>query len=169
MPGAAVEDQMDWQVISKRKPKPSKPRSSRPDIIIVKAKEGGPTYADILKQMKSDPSLKDVGEEVANVRRNAAGNLLLELRKSATAIAVSEAITKNLGEAASVVPRRKETTLEIRDLDELTTAVEVGEALARELRPTVEGSPNRSLRKTYRGTQNAIVRLSTDDSSKGGD
>lgn len=155
--GEKTQSQTDWRVATKRRA--SRGRSSRPDFVIVKATEGGLSYADILKKLKSDPSLEEVGSNVAKVRRNAAGHLLLELGKGAEAIQVSETISKKLGDSASVVSRMDEMTLEIRDLDELTTSTEVCEALGKRLGTSVNAAAVKSIRKAYKGTQTAVVRL----------
>ena len=154
--------QTEWQEVRKKKPRLRKQRPLRPDVVIVKAKEGGPSYADMLKKLKDDPSLKEVGESVAKIRRNGAGNLLLELRKSAPTIRVSDAISQKLGESANVVTQTDETTVEIRDLDESTTPADVREALSELLGIEIQTSAVKSVRKAYRCTQTAIVRLSTE-------
>lgn len=154
--------EMDWQVATKRKSKLSKSRSSRPDIVIVKAKDGGPTYSEILRQLKTDPSLKEVGDSVAKVRRNAAGDLLLQLGKSVAATQVSGAISRTLGDSASIVTRTDEMTFEIRDLDELTSTADICDALGKSLESTIEVAAVKSIRKAYKGTQTAVVQLPMD-------
>ena len=83
------------------------------------------------------------------------------LTKSATATLVSDAIAQKLGELANVVARRDETKIEIRDLDELTTKAEVCDALSRKLEVII-GEATMSIRKAYKGTQTAVVRLPVD-------
>ena len=161
-PGDEHEKLLGWQVVTKRRVKPPKPRPSRADCIILKAKEGGPSYADMLKQMKGDPSLKEVGENVTKVRRNAVGNLLLELKKSSAVAQVSEAISRKWGESASIVAQRDEMTLEIRDLDELTVTGDVSDALGKMLDTGTGATTVKSIRKAYGGTQTAVVRLPVD-------
>lgn len=58
-----------------KRARPKRTQSLRPDLIIVKANEGNPSYADMLRQLKNKPSLKKVGENITKVRRNTAGNL----------------------------------------------------------------------------------------------
>lgn len=154
-------NQADWQTVTKRNPKRQKTRS-RPDLIIVKQTESGLSYADILRKMKSDPSLEEVGKNVAKVRRNAAGNLLLELRKTAVASQIFSTLSGNLGESASVEAKRDEKTIEIRDLDELSTAEDICSALCTKLETVIPTSAIKSVRKAYKGTQTAVVRLSSD-------
>ncbi|CAB0039968.1 unnamed protein product [Trichogramma brassicae] len=54
---------------------------TRPDVIVIKAKDAS-KYADILRSLKSDPTLQQkVGSSVNNIRRSAAGALMLQLKK----------------------------------------------------------------------------------------
>ncbi|GLV45495.1 hypothetical protein CBL_20655, partial [Carabus blaptoides fortunei] len=103
----------------------------------------------------------EVGGSVTKVRRNAAGNLLLELKKAVAVNQVSDAIAKNLGESATVVIRKDEATLEIRDLDELTTTADVCGSLSKELGVAIETQTIKSIRKAYKSTQTVVVRLPT--------
>ena len=150
---------MDWQKVGKRRTRAAKRRPVRPDLIILRVKEGGPSYAEMLRSMKEDPSLKTVGDNVTKVRRNAAGNLLLELKKSAAANQMSVALSQKLGDSASVVTRTQETTLEIRDLDESTTTADVRAALEARLEMNIDEAVIKSIRKAYGSTQTAVLRL----------
>ncbi|CAB0030810.1 unnamed protein product [Trichogramma brassicae] len=60
------------------KPRPAQRRvHHRPDAIVIKAKDAS-TYAEILRTLKSEPTLqKSVGSSVQNIRRSAAGALVL--------------------------------------------------------------------------------------------
>ncbi|CAB0029834.1 unnamed protein product [Trichogramma brassicae] len=64
------------------KPRPVQRRARhRPDVIVIKAKDAS-KYADILRSLKSDPTLQQkVGSSVNNIRRSAAGALMLQLKK----------------------------------------------------------------------------------------
>uniref|UniRef100_A0A182NVP8 Uncharacterized protein n=1 Tax=Anopheles dirus TaxID=7168 RepID=A0A182NVP8_9DIPT len=83
----------------KTKPKTKAPKA-RPKAILVGSTEATPTsYADILKDLRSNEDLKEIGEKVSRVRRTQKGALLLVLKP---------------GESAKV-----------QDLDEVTTPQEV--------------------------------------------
>lgn len=73
---------------------------------------------------------------------------------------MSGAISLKLGESANVETRKDEMTLEIRDLDELTTSAEVCDALSKTLEVDIETAAIKSVRKAYNSTQTAVVRLS---------
>ncbi|CAB0041166.1 unnamed protein product [Trichogramma brassicae] len=64
------------------KPRPVQRRARhRPDVIVIKAKDAS-KHADILRSLKSDPTLQQkVGSSVNNIRRSAAGALMLQLKK----------------------------------------------------------------------------------------
>ena len=65
-----------------RNQRPPRTRPTRPNALIIRATDGE-SYADILRKMKADPKLKVVGESVNRVRKSAAGDLLLELQRTA--------------------------------------------------------------------------------------
>jgi len=56
-----------------RKPKVGPPRN---DAIVIATSAGG-SYADILKKVKVEPQLKELGQAVQAVRRTAKGELLV--------------------------------------------------------------------------------------------
>ncbi|CAB0036800.1 unnamed protein product [Trichogramma brassicae] len=82
------------------KPRPAQRRVHyRPDGIVIKAKDAT-TYADILRTLKSDPTLQQsVGSSVQNIRRGAAGALVLQLKKNVdNASTLGAELDKALGE-----------------------------------------------------------------------
>lgn len=52
------------------------------EVVIAKAKKGN-SYADILRRIKSDLNKQRMSVIVTKIRRNVAGNLLVELKKQA--------------------------------------------------------------------------------------
>ncbi|KAI0276766.1 hypothetical protein BC826DRAFT_976737 [Russula brevipes] len=79
------------------------------------------TYADILRQVKSDPNLKEVGKAVAKIRRTQKGDLLFQLVESGGKSAqVSEKLKEVLGEQAEVKALCQRSEIEIKDVDEVT-------------------------------------------------
>lgn len=145
------------------KPKRPRIRPTRTDALLIKVDEEKSSYADILRRMKSDPSLQNVGTSVKRIRRTGAGDLLLELERSAGEKAddLRSSISGKLGDAAKVTMLREEATVELRDLDELTTRQEICAALEAQLETKVEEAAVKSLRPSYRGTQVAVVCLPT--------
>ncbi|CAB0031638.1 unnamed protein product [Trichogramma brassicae] len=97
----------------------------RPDVIVIKAKDAS-KYADILRSLKSDPTLQQkVGSSVNNIRRSAAGALMLQLKKGVeNASDLGEELGKVLGTAATASALLHTSTIEIKDLDECATKEE---------------------------------------------
>ncbi|CAB0043301.1 unnamed protein product [Trichogramma brassicae] len=113
------------------KPRPVQRRARhRPDVIVIKAKDAS-KYADILRSLKSDPTLQQkVGSSVNNIRRSAAGALMLQLKKGVeNASDLGEELGKVLGTAATASALLHTSTIEIKDMDECATKEEVTAAL----------------------------------------
>ncbi|CAB0037470.1 unnamed protein product [Trichogramma brassicae] len=151
-------------VHARQQPKPrpvQRGARHRPDVIVIKAKDAS-KYADILRSLKSDPTLQQkVGSSVNNIRRSAAGALMLQLKKGVeNASDLGEELGKVLGTAATASALLHTSTIEIKDLDECATKEEVTAALDALLGvPVSERDPVKSLRKAYAGTQVAVVAL----------
>ncbi|CAB0040992.1 unnamed protein product [Trichogramma brassicae] len=136
----------------------------RPDAIIIKANDPS-TYADILKKLKEKPALQQsVGNSVNNIRRSAAGALVLQLKKGVeNAPDLGEELGKVLGAAATASARQHTSMIEIKDLDECVTKEEITMAQDALLGvPVSKRDPVKSLRKAYAGTQGAVVALPDD-------
>ncbi|XP_055614802.1 uncharacterized protein LOC129761118 [Toxorhynchites rutilus septentrionalis] len=117
------EEINEWKMIERKKREEKKkdklkPRLERPkpDALIV-ATAGAATYAEILRKVKEDPSLKNLGENVAKKDPTI---------KSST---YKELVEKSLGETAKVKALFQETVVECRNLDEITTDTELRVAL----------------------------------------
>ncbi|CAB0040104.1 unnamed protein product, partial [Trichogramma brassicae] len=126
----------------------------RPDAIIIRANDAS-TYAEILKKLKEDPALQQtVGSSVNNIRRSAAGALVLQLKKGVdNAPALGEELGKVLGTAATASALLHTSTIKIKDLDECATKEEVTTILGALLGVLVsERDPVKSLRKAYPGS-----------------
>ena len=137
----------------------TKAKHARPDAIKIKASEGV-AYADILKRVKATPDLMAVGERVTRIRRTREGELLMELGKAGTETSVLQrAIASKLNESAAVTMLTHKEKVIIMDLDEATTAMEVTEAISQVTGPDCVTSGDITLRKSYRGTQAAIILL----------
>uniref|UniRef100_A0ABD2WFG1 Uncharacterized protein n=1 Tax=Trichogramma kaykai TaxID=54128 RepID=A0ABD2WFG1_9HYME len=117
------------------KPRPAKRRvHHRPDAIVIRAKDAT-TYADILRIFKADAALQQsVGSSVQNIRRSAAGALVLQLRKGVeNAPSLGAEVDKVLGDVATASAIQHTSMVEIRDFDECATRTEIAEELARSL------------------------------------
>lgn len=140
----------------------------RADAIVVET-VGAATYADILRKVKEDPSLKELEDKVVRVKRNQKGQMMFELKKEegAKRDALKAAVTQALGEAATVTVRTQEISIVCRDMDEVTTKEEVLEALKKQLDiNSLPESAIRSMRAAYGGTQTAVISLPFEHAKK---
>ncbi|XP_066906360.1 uncharacterized protein, partial [Halyomorpha halys] len=153
-----------WQRVSRRKKdtrKGKRPQPPRPDALIIKISETS-TYADTLRKVRDDPALKGLGTNISKVRKNNAGNLLIQLdRKSGGALeTMKRTLEGALGNDAQIRACTQETLIEIRDLDALTTKEEVAEALTALLEgKVIQPTAVRSMPVAYAGTQTTVVAL----------
>lgn len=154
----------NWTTVNRRK----KPRRLKPDAVIISAK-GETTYADILRKIRNDPELEELGKEVNKVRRTQKGELLLELSTAHRGIAdkFNEKIKTSLEGNVEVKTHREELMIECKDLDDITTKREICLAFGNALEiPNLEEAAIKSLRKAYGGTQTAKLCLPVDIASR---
>lgn len=131
--------------------------------------KGECTYADILRKIKADPGLQELGEQVSRIRRTQKGDLLLEIKAGNEDIVekFQEKMEESIGKQADIKTRKQEVRVECRYLDEVTTKEELCNAVMNVL--GVEGikeSAIKRLRKSYGNTQTAIISLPVDLGSK---
>lgn len=140
------------------------------DALLVKANDQQ-SYAAILKKVREDPELKELGENLVRTRRTQQGDMLFELKKDpeVKSSAYREQFAKSLGDlvgdGGNVKALCQEATIECRYLDEITTVEELG----RELKTQCElGEEVLTIRlsKGYQGTQTAMIRLPVSAASK---
>lgn len=122
----------------KRQPKKSTQKNSlgkpRPEAILVKPKEGK-TFADVLRSMRERTTPEDCDAKVKSVRKTKNGEILVELDKGTKdQEKFSETLKTALGEEATVLSISKKISLEIRDMDDMTTVEEVTLALNKALK-----------------------------------
>ena len=147
----------------KRRNRKPKEKKSKPDAIVIATRDNT-SYADILRRVKTDPKLGELGENVTKIRRTVKGGLLLQLRRSGELTEnFRGAIGELLGESASVRTLKDKRTIEIKDIDEITEKEDVYEAIRRIPGLETFGGPNIiTLRRAYGGTQTATMDLGAD-------
>uniref|UniRef100_W8B8E6 Putative 50 kDa protein in type I retrotransposable element R1DM n=1 Tax=Ceratitis capitata TaxID=7213 RepID=W8B8E6_CERCA len=156
-----------WKLVQ-RKQKLSKiaRKTVKPDAIVI-SKTGAITYADILRQMKQQPDMKELGENVNKIKTTASGNLLVQLRDKTGKLAskFKERAAELLKTDASVTVLSSSLTVEIRDIDMATTAEDVSKALKDQFPKLNIGEDVilKSLRKTRSGTHTATLNLPVRD------
>ena len=165
----------------KKRPDASKQKTSRKDEIPSKRKDGGKkmsirpkadaivvekvgetSYADILRAVKTDPNLKEMGEKVVRIRKTQKGQMAFELKKEdgIKRDDLQAAVSKALGNSAMVMVRKHEVNIVCKDMDEITTKDELLAALGSELKMSgIPESAIKSMRGSFGGTQTAIISL----------
>ena len=164
----------EWRMVEGRKKKeakpppakpapkpPSKPRRVRqkPDALVI-GEAVGASYADILRKVKEDPSLQELGEKVVAVRRTQKGDLLFELKRGQGVHSADyrEKVANVLGESAKVRALSQEVAIECSGMDEVTTAEDLRKAMVRDL--NLEGvDMSISMRKSFNRSQAATIKL----------
>ncbi|XP_053698702.1 uncharacterized protein LOC128745650 [Sabethes cyaneus] len=155
----AEREEAEKKAKNRARPQPRRIRS-RGDALIVGVKGEKMTYADLLKRMRDDPKLKELGEKVVKTRRTQSGELLFELKRDpeVKSAAFKALVETALGSEAQVKALSQETIVEAKNLDEVTTESEVKAVLTRaEYLGDVPMSIR--LRKAYDSTQTASIRL----------
>lgn len=165
-----------WQTVEgakkrkkKERPEPKKPKGPsgpkpirrKPEALIVGLKEGGSSYAEILSKMKSDPTLKEMGEKVKKVRNTRNGEMLFEFKPDEGASEAFKDLVKNaIGEEATVKSLSQLVRMECTGLDSVTTPEELQKALTEKYSPEdPEGISGVKLRKTFWGTQTGSFKV----------
>uniref|UniRef100_A0A182TB05 Uncharacterized protein n=1 Tax=Anopheles maculatus TaxID=74869 RepID=A0A182TB05_9DIPT len=143
-----------------RPPKRFAGRPKRCAIIVEVKPEKGLTYAEILRQVRSDEALKGVSDSIHRVRRTQKGELLLEL--NALSENDREGVERVLGgkwdkEAVSIKTLSQHHVLECRGLDEVTTAKELVDAIEDQAKVNIDPSCVR-LRKAYGQTCSTVFK-----------
>lgn len=155
-----------WTKVRKKRKKAKRP--PRKDAIVIKT-TGAASYADILRQVKAEPQLKELSQNVRGVRKTAKGELLILLEKTSDPASgkFQNAVQTVLGTNAEVKILTEVVQIEIRDIDEVTSKEEVLEALKNNF-AELKLSPSNilSLRRAYGGTQTATISLVPESASK---
>lgn len=163
--GKKPED-MEWETVggrSDQEKKKKKPKTVKlkADALIV-AMDSQESYADVLRKVKGEPTLKELGDKVARIRRTQKGELLFELKRdpSTKSSAFKELMEKALGVEARVRALSHEAVIECRNMDEITSVDELREALKVqfELGEAAESLDIRTW-KSYGNMQSASIRL----------
>lgn len=147
------------------KPAPTKApkRRSRGEAIVIKTEE--PKYAEVLKGMRANAQLQDLGDDVKSIRRTRTGEMLLILKKSAktSSSAHMAAARQVLGEGVTMRALAPEVTIQCKELDEFTTEDELVAAIKKECNVMVAKI---LMRKGPQGTKVATFKLPMTEASK---
>jgi hypothetical protein len=136
-------------------------RRAKPDAIVLE-KVGEASYADILRRVKNDPNLKEMGEKVARIKRTQKGQMMFELRREEEqrGVKYQDVVEKALGGLATVRVLTQEMSVVCKDMDEITSKEELLRALGNQFGlNSLPESAIRSMRAAYGGTQTAVISL----------
>jgi len=158
-PGKKPEE---WTQVKQKVRKP-KVRPPRNDAIVIAASAGG-SYADILKKVKAEPQLKELGQAVQAVRRTAKGELLVILNKVSDPKTVELQTTMKavLGNNVDVRALTETMLIEVKDIDETTDKADILCAVQSQFDVELPESAVVNLRVAYGGTQTATLRVMPD-------
>lgn len=148
---------------SLRRAKRKKPRTK---AVLVQPTEGR-TYADLLKEIKTKVNPAEAGVDIKSIKQTRLGGVLLEISpKSEDSAAFAAAIrtaTVNIGTVKTMTPL---TTIEILDLDGVTTETDVREALERDFTTNMEIKRINLTRATSRGQRAAFCEIDVASATK---
>ena len=146
------------------RPKMGKKARSRGDALILKTE--GSKYSEVLKKMRGETQLKDLGADVRTIRRSRTGEMILELRKDAKnkGAAYKTVAEQVLGKDVQIRALTSEVTLQLKNLDEITERCDIAQALKEKCGVEVATEVIR-LRKGPAGTQVATFRLASADAT----
>lgn len=145
----------------------AKPKRLRkkPEALILK-KTGEASYAEMLRKLKADPSLSELGKHVRKIRRTQQGELLLEVEgKAAECVPkFKRELEATLKEMAAVRTGAHKIALSCSGIDEARTAAELHSCLVNQFQG-IQLNPEdvKSLRRTWNGTQIATILLKAND------
>lgn len=158
------EESKKKEETKKKEEKRTKRRATSPaPTVLIKVAEGK-TFADVLRKIRKDSDLVKEDASVTGTTTTEKGNMLVRLRKGSDRRAFAERLKASVGDAGTVEPGKR-VTVEIKDLDTLTTEEDILEAMEEHLELTAIGEvpilgPNR------RGQKTAIMQLREEDAKK---
>ena len=172
--GGAGSSETPWQVVvgKKEKKNPTKPSQRRTarvrrkgEALIVHAAKD--SYFEVLRMMRMNPELEELGADVKRIRRTRNGDMILELKKDSANRSSShkELAQKVMGDKVTVRAMCPEATIQCKDLDEVTTEDELATSL-RDQCEVGEVEMTIRLRKGPSGTQIASIKLPVDAANK---
>lgn len=166
-----AKDEPGWSTVTRKKKRNKKERKKpekriRPDAIIVKA-TGDLSYADMIRKMQADPKLEALGKAVSRIRRTQKGELLIQLKGGENSTSIfKDGLGTSLGENAEVKALTTFTTVECRDIDEISTPEDVIEAIRTQFNVDDISVGDIVMRKAYGETQTASIKTTEEKAKK---
>lgn len=134
-------------------------KKARTKAILIKP-SAGQTYADLLKNIKGKVNPEESGANIKSIRQTKEGGVLLEIsKKTNDDTAFTEAIKTAVGGCGTVKRLTPMTTIEILDLDGVSTEAEIREALTRDYKENLEIRRVNLTKVTPRGQRAAFCEI----------
>jgi len=151
---------------SKRaRPRPKKPRA---EAILIKPL-GGRSFADVLGQIRTKAKPEETDTIIRSIRRTQNGDVLLELGKSKDRDGFAASLKTALGDGGAIRALEPRCSIEVRDLDALSTEDEVAGAVKAALpdsKIATEGLKVWLTKPNQRQQRMAVVELSEKHANK---
>ncbi|XP_050538971.1 uncharacterized protein LOC126904222 [Daktulosphaira vitifoliae] len=120
----------DWGKVTTKKARKMEGKTKPPAVLI---KTGATSYVEALKKIRTEPSLRELAQDITAMRKTEAGHLLVEMSRGSLSVEkVNSAIKTAVGSELVVSTLQNTTRFGIFGLDDITTQEEVLEAVDRE-------------------------------------
>lgn len=144
----------------------TKRNKRRREAILINPAEGI-TYAELLRGVRTKVKPEDTGTLIKTIRESRSGGILVELEHNCkNRGAFSKAVKAAVGNSGTVRDLVPKATVEIRDLDDITTEEDIRAALSRDLGEHHEVNRVSLSKTSYRGQRSATVVLQEEGLSK---
>lgn len=121
-----------WGRVREERDRP--PRRNQVEAVVIHKATSTESYADILRKVKNNINIEDLGISDTRIRRTATGGLLIQIageESRSQADALAEKVRGVVGEDARVGRPCRRAEIRVSGLDEDTTAEDVIEAVAK--------------------------------------
>ncbi|XP_058983570.1 uncharacterized protein LOC131804555 [Musca domestica] len=161
----STEKEPEWKTVNRnRKPNIKRPKV-RPEAVVIKPRDGH-SYADVLRRLREKVNPENTDVAVQSVRKTKTGSLLLIMGKGGNKEEFRETIKGSLKEEAIVNSVKTKATIEIQDLDVLTTEDEVIDSIIKTVNAAKEEVNIRLTAANIREQKRAFVSLPAADANK---
>lgn len=140
--------------------------TSKSEKMVIKGQ--GKTYAELLKDIKSNVDVDSLGVKIKNIRKTGKGDLMFEVEgQRREANILKEEIKKKVENASDIKIHSKVNLLHVNDIDPTMDNNEVLDAIRRAIVPSKKGLVEvRFLRKNAGGGQVAMVAIEDKESAE---
>lgn len=148
---------------TKPKPEKSKRRGTRtrPAAIVVDVNNQA-DLPNLVKKIRDGVNPDVIGERVVGMRQTKAGHILLEIKGDAEEVeAVRKEVSKTAGDGAEVRSLQQRMVIEIRDIDQWSTAEEVADAVSVASGSNHAATRVINIRKGFGASQTALALVPT--------